>query len=122
MRYAQAQDGEYYPWGLYEEKVRTLHITAPKYMYGICHVIDFEKNIYSADNLTRESVIELAAKMSNKYQDYEEPMLWALMVPHIYSWESACSYHGYGMAVMALTQRRAYFFKKYGHIVDNPNV
>jgi len=92
-RYAQAHDGEFYPWDLYEEKVRALRIIAPKSMYGIAHVIDFEKHIYEAETLTYESVITLAQSMSNKYNDYEEPYLWVLTVPHIYSWESACSYH-----------------------------
>ncbi|MDQ5953067.1 MAG: hypothetical protein QG551_295, partial [Patescibacteria group bacterium] len=38
------------------------------------------------------------------------------------SWESTCSYHGYGLAELALSQWREYFFKKYGYIVDNKNV
>jgi len=45
-----------------------------------------------------------------------------LNVPHIYSWESSCSYHGYGLATLALSQWREYFYKKYGYIVDNKQV
>ena len=48
--------------------------------------------------------------------------MWLLEVPHIYSGDSACSYHGYGLAVLALSQWREYFYKKYGYIVDNPNI
>ena len=46
----------------------------------------------------------------------------ALNIPHIYAWESSGSYHGYGLATLALEQWRKYFYKKYGYIVDNPRV
>ena len=46
----------------------------------------------------------------------------ALNVSHIYSWESSGSYHGYGLAELAVEQWRDYFYKKYGHIVDNPSI
>ena len=45
-----------------------------------------------------------------------------MIVPHIYSWESSGSYHGYGLATLALHQWREYLMKKYGYIVDNPNI
>jgi hypothetical protein len=45
-----------------------------------------------------------------------------LGVPHIYSGDNACSYHGYGLAELALSQWREYFYKKYEYIVDNPEV
>jgi hypothetical protein len=32
------------------------------------------------------------------------------------------SYHGYGLAELAVYQWRDYFYKKYGYIVDNPNI
>lgn len=122
MRYAKTLDGSSYPFDLYARKVHALQKIAPKWMYGIAHIIDFEKHIYSADVLTRESVLALAREMSLKYNDFDTPSLGVLMVPHIYSWESACSYHGYGLATLALTQWRRFFYERDGYIVDNPAV
>ncbi len=85
-------------------------------------IIDFEKQIYSADVLTRESVLALAREMSIKYNDFDTPSLGALMVPHIYSWESSCSYYGYGLATLALIQWRRFFYERDGYIVANPAV
>ncbi len=67
-------------------------------------------------------MIELAKKNYRKYYDFSEDSLAALNVPHLYAWESSCSYHGYGLAEIALSQWREYFYKKYGYIVDNPQV
>ena len=54
--------------------------------------------------------------------DTEVDSLRLLSIPHIYSWESACSYQGYGLAQLAVYQWREYFYKKYGFIVDNKAV
>lgn len=122
MRYAKSLDGRTYPRELYERRARALRVIAPKWMFAIAHIVDFEKHIYAAEDLTRDSIIKLAEEMSQKYHDYEEPLISSLTTPHIYSWSSACSYHGYGLATLALTQRREYFYEKYGYIVDNPAV
>jgi hypothetical protein len=45
-----------------------------------------------------------------------------LDVPHIYWWDNSCAYHAYGLAELAVWQWREYFLKKYGYIVDNPNI
>ena len=86
------------------------------------YVMNFEKEIYEAKNLTENKVKDIAKKVYKKYMDFSEDSLAALNVPHIYSWESTCSYHGYGLAEISLSQWRHYFYKKYGYIVDNPNV
>jgi hypothetical protein len=91
-------------------------------MMSIMRVMYFEKEIFESKNLTREKVIATAKKINNKLSAFKWDGLWILNVPHIYSWESTCSYHGYGLAEIALSQWREYFFKKYGYIVDNPNV
>ncbi len=122
MRYAKNSKGEAYPFDLYVRKVEKLHMVAPLGMMSICAMIDFERKIYESKNLTEDSVIALARKTHRKHFDRSEDSLWLLEVPHLYSWESACSYHGYGLATLALSQWRSYFYKKYGYIVDNKNV
>jgi hypothetical protein len=60
--------------------------------------------------------------MYQKHFDMEVDSYALLSVPHIYSWESSCYYHGYGLATLTLSQWREYFYNKYGYIVDNPDV
>ena len=84
MRYAKNKDGELYPRSLYEEKVRALRVVAPKLMYSIAMIVDFEKQIYSAESLTAEFIVDLAKQISVKYSDNTEPYPRPLLVPHIY--------------------------------------
>lgn len=121
-RYAKNNDGKVYPFELWERKLRRLHVLSPLGLSSIMAVANFEKIIYEQKNLTKEKVIAIAKKTSKKFFDYSQDSLWLLDVPHIYSWDSTCSYHGYGLAELALAQWREYFYKKYGYIVDNPNI
>ncbi|MFZ4500184.1 MAG: M3 family metallopeptidase [Minisyncoccia bacterium] len=121
-RYAKDEADRPYPFDLYERMVKSLHVTTPLGMMGIMMVCEFEKTIYEARSLTPERVIAIAKKTFKKYTDRSADSVSLLEVPHIYSWESACSYHGYGLAQLALAQWRDYFFKKYGYIVDNPHI
>ncbi len=121
-RYAKNSKGESYPFDLYERKVRKLNVLAPLDLYGIMFVANFEKEIYESKSLDHKKVIVIAKKNFRKYFERSEDSVYALTVPHIYSWESAASYHGYGLAELALSQWREYFYKKYGYIVDNPNI
>lgn len=121
-RYAKNKEGEIYPFDLYKRKLEKLHINIPTSLNGIIMISSFEREIYETKKLTEEKVINLAKKYHKKYTDFSEDSLWILNVPHIYSWSSACSYHGYGLADIALMQWRSYFKKKYGNIVDNPNI
>ncbi len=121
-RYAEDKDGNKYPFGLFERKIRKLNLLRPLDLYGIMFVCEFEKKIYEAKELNKSKVLSFAKDVSKKYLDYSEDSIGVLNVPHIYSWESSASYHGYGLATLALDQWREYFYKKYGYIVDNPNI
>lgn len=121
-RYAKNDRGEAYPFELYERKLRKLHVLAPLGLHGIIFVANFEREIYEAKSLDRSKVIAIAKSNFRKHFNRSEDSLMALNIPHIYSWESSASYHGYGLATLALWQWRNYFFKKYGYIIDNPNI
>src|SRR3989344_5103644 len=121
-RYARNSAGEPYPWALFERKARKLRPVAPLDLMGIMHVADFERQVYAAKNLTAAKVVFLAKAAGRKYFDYRTDTLRVLNVPHIYSWESACAYHGYALAELAVAQWREYFYRKYGYLVDNPRV
>lgn len=121
-RYAKNAEGKAYPFELFERKVRALHSLRPLDMMGICRVVFYEKEIYECKNITKEFVLETARKVYKKCFDFSEDALSILNTPHIYAWNSSAYYHGYGLADLALEQWREYFFKKYGYIVDNPNI
>ena len=121
-RYAKNDKGEIYPFELFERRVKELHVTSPLGMMGIMAVCAFEKSVYEAKSLTPEKVLGFARTTFKKYFDRSEDSLMLLNIPHIYSWDSSCSYQGYGLAQLGLQQWRDYFFKKYGYIVDNPNI
>lgn len=122
VRYAKNSTSQNYPLELYERIAKKLDVVAPLGMMGISMIIDFEKQIYSQKSLNKKKVIEIAQRTFKKYNDFDFPSTMILYVPHLYSWESACSYHGYGLAEMGLAQWRDYFYDKYGFIVDNRNV
>ncbi len=111
-----------YPFDLYERKLRAVHQLLPLDMMSIMFVMEFERATYECKNLTREFMLETAKAVYQKYFDKSEDSVSILNVPHIYSWESSAYYHGYGLAELGVAQWRDYFFKKYGYIVDNPNV
>lgn len=119
-RYAKNDSDKIYPFELFEKMLLKLHILSPLGMMSIIGVCEFEKEIYESKKLTKEKVRSIAIKTSKKFSDKSVDSLSFLNIPHIYSWESACSYQGYGLAQLALAQWREYFFKKYGYVVDNP--
>jgi Zn-dependent oligopeptidase len=121
-RYAKNKEGKTYPFDLFERKLEKLHVFSPLSMMGIMSVMYFEKEIYETKNLTKEKIIKIAKSVKNRFSVFKHNSVMLLDVPHIYSWESSCSYHGYGLAELALSQWREYFFKKYGYIVDNKNI
>jgi hypothetical protein len=71
-RYAQNSKGEYYPFELFERKLKAIYPLLPLEMMHICFVVFFEKAVYECRNLTREKVIEIAKEVNRKYFDYSE--------------------------------------------------
>lgn len=121
-RYAKNSVGEAYPFELFARKERKLGLLKPMRILSIVFVATFEKEVYELKNPTVDKIIKLAKKNYRRFYDMKTDSLQALNVPHIYAWESSCSYHGYGLAEIALSQWREYFYQKYGYIVDNPKV
>jgi hypothetical protein len=121
-RYAKNENGEAYPFDLFERKLRAAHAMRPLDMMSIIFVVFFEKEVYECRNLTKKKLIEIAKRLSKKYTDRSEDSISILNLPHIYSWESSAYYHGYGLAELGVSQWRRYFHKKFGYIVDNPKV
>jgi len=121
-RYAKNEQGEAYPEELYKRKVNKIGPLRPLSMMGISSVMYFEKALYEEKKLTRSKVLRFAKQNFDRHTKRSKSSISLLNVPHIYSWTSACSYHGYGLALLGLHQWREYFYKKYGYIVDNKSV
>ncbi|MFT7507410.1 MAG: Zn-dependent oligopeptidase [Acidimicrobiales bacterium] len=121
-RYAKNEDGVVYPFDLYQRRLEKLHRFAPLSMMGISSVMKFEKRVYEEKKLTKKKLLAIAKATYVEHTDTSVASYRLLSIPHIYSWESSCAYQGYGLAQLALTQWREYFYKKYDYIVDNPKV
>lgn len=121
-RYAISNDGESYPFELFEREVRRLRPLSPLAMNGISSVMNFERALYEDKKLDEDRLVKHAKRVYKKFTDSSVASVRFLSIPHIYSWESSCAYQGYGLAQLALTQWREYFYKKYGYIVDNPAI
>ncbi len=121
-RYAQNSTGDTYSKQLYITKYEATRLLRHTRIMPILFIAAFERAIYECKKLDAKQVLLIAKRTHREYFDQRESSLLALNTPHIYSWESACSYHGYGLAEVALHMWREYFYKKYGYIVDNKQV
>jgi oligoendopeptidase F len=121
-RYAQDAQGNTYPFDLFERRTRKLHPLRPTRMHSIIFVANLERELYETKNLTTDRILKIVKKNFRKYFDQSVDSLFVLNIVHIYDFHSSASYHGYGLAELAVYQWRDYFYKKYGYIVDNPNI
>jgi Zn-dependent oligopeptidase len=124
-RYARDAQGRPMPFDLIE---RTIRLTHPyeaqniRHLLTVCYV---EKALFeSADaDLTPDGILSTIRGVEKRLVQIPggcpRP---TLSVPHLLSWESSGYYHGYVLAMMAVSQTRKHFFEKYGHILDNPSI
>ncbi len=123
FRYAQSLEGETIPEELVAELIEAKQPYASYAERSIMVVPYFERILYEMDeeNLTPERVLEIARKVEKNIVGLESPRP-ILTIPHLLGGDSACCYHGYLLAHMAVYQTKDYFLKKEGYIVDNPNI
>jgi Zn-dependent oligopeptidase len=124
-RYARNSSGEAIPFELIEKDIRLTHPFAAQNIRNLLVVCYGEKALYEIpeDDLTTQNVLktfrEVEARITQVPSGCPRPML---AVPHLLSWQSAASYHGYVLAQMAVFQTREHFQRKYGFLVDNPRI
>ncbi len=104
-----------------------LEATQPFRAYGersILAVPYFERALYrlSDAQLTIDKVRALARRTEKQILGLAVSPRPLLAIPHLLNQESACAYHGYLLAQMAVHQTRAYLTKKLGYLSDNPAV
>lgn len=122
--YARNTAGETLPDGLIRAK---LEATQPFRAYGersILVVPYFERALYRLPDeaLSADSVRDLARRTENKILALDTSPRPLLAIPHLLNQESACAYHGYLLAHMAVYQTRAYLEEKLGYLSDHPDV
>lgn len=84
----------------------------------------FERALYQLSDaeLTPERATALARECEQKILGLKCSPRPLMAIPHLLSDESACAYHGYLLAHMAVYQTRAYFLNRFGYLTDNPEI
>lgn len=121
--YARDANDNPIPFDVIEEEIRATHPFAVFQLRGMLAVSYFEKALYELpdDQLTAERIQALADEVEHDIEGGFSPRP-LLSVPHLISDEASCYYQGYTLAEMSVHQTRDFLLKKYGYIVDNPNI
>ena len=84
----------------------------------------FEWALYQWDDEQRtpEAITALAREVEQKILGISGSPRPTLAIPHLLSLESACSYQGYLLAMMAVEQTRQFFLQRDGYLTDNPAI
>ncbi|MGN5002212.1 M3 family metallopeptidase [Aeromonas sp. 82P] len=122
-RYARNAAGEAVPDALIKEMIEARQPFRAFNERQIALVAYFERDLYAMDEAERTpaAVLALARQWERKIVGVESPRP-LLAIPHLLNQESACAYHGYLLALMAVEQTRAYFLKRDGYLTDNPRI
>ena len=123
MRYAKTPDGVPIPRDLILDRIGSSQPMRAFDARQIAVVPYFESALYRlADNdLTADNVLALARETERRVLGIESPRP-LLAIPHLLNQESAASYQGYLLALMAVSQTRAHFLKELGYLSDNPEI
>jgi len=123
LRYAKTRTGEPIPPALILERIAS---SQPMRAFDARHIAVvpyFESALYrmSDDDLTPDAVLALARDTERRVLGIESPRP-LLAIPHLLNQESAASYQGYLLALMAVAQTRAHFLGEFGFLTDNPAI
>lgn len=120
-RYAKNAQGEAIPDELIHADISTRQ---PMRAFNERHILlvpYFEWELYSWDDEQRtpEAMTQLAREVEQRILGINGSPRPTLAIPHLLSMESACSYQGYLLALMAVEQTRHYFLQRDGYLTDN---
>ncbi|ACX88632.1 peptidase M3 [Pectobacterium parmentieri] len=123
-RYAKNAQGETIPDELIRADISTQQ---PMRAFNDRHILlvpYFEWQLYSWDDEARtpEAMTKLARDTELRVLGTNGSPRPTLAIPHLLSMESACSYQGYLLALMAVEQTRSYFLQRDGYLTDNPAI
>jgi len=123
-RYAKNTAGEPVPDELIHASIEARQ---PMRSFNERHILlvpYFEWQLYQwpDEKRTPEAMIALARDVETHILGVTGSPRPTLAIPHLLSMESACSYQGYLLAMMAVEQTRAFFLKRDGYLTDNPAI
>ena len=122
--YAVNAAGEPPPDALIEQKIEAEQPIAAYQERQMLVVAYFEWAVYSMpeEELSPDRLIALARETEQRVFGLECSPRPVLAIPHLLDKFSACSYHGYLLAHMAVYQTRDYFKRTFGYLADNPRI
>jgi oligoendopeptidase F len=122
--YARNAAGEPPPDALLELKIEAEQPFAAYQERQMLVVAYFEWAVYSMpeNELSPERLIALARETEQRVFGLECAPRPVLAIPHLLDKMSACSYHGYLLAHMAVYQTREYLKRRFGYLADNPRI
>lgn len=122
-RYARNAAGEPIPDALIQDMIEARQPFRAFNERQIALVAYFERDLYAMaeSERTPAAVLALARRWERQILGVESPRP-LLAIPHLLNQESACAYHGYLLALMAVEQTRAYFLRRDGYLTDNPRI
>ncbi|WP_219598332.1 M3 family metallopeptidase [Aeromonas salmonicida] len=122
-RYARNAAGEVIPDDLIKAMIAARQPFRAFNERQIALVSYFERDLYAMEESDRtpDAVLALARQWERKILGTESPRP-LLAIPHLLNQESACAYHGYLLALMAVEQTRAYFLQRDGYLTDNSRI
>ncbi|WKZ91263.1 M3 family metallopeptidase [Chimaeribacter arupi] len=122
-RYALDDNGEPVPDALIRAGIEARQ---PMRAFNERHILlvpYFEWSLYqmAEADLTPAAITQLARETEQRILGVDSPRP-TLAIPHLLSMESACSYQGYLLAMMAVEQTRHFFLQRDGYLTDNPAI
>jgi hypothetical protein len=120
VRYGKTVEGQPIPPALILARIASSQPMRAFDARSIAVVPYFESALYrmSDDDLTPDRVLRLARETEVRVLAIESPRP-LLAIPHLLNQESAASYQGYLLALMAVAQTRAHFLDEFGYLTDN---
>lgn len=123
-RYAKNRQGETIPDALIQADIAARQ---PMRAFNERHILlvpYFEWQLYSMDDdaLTPPAITQLARDVERRILGISGSPRPTIAIPHLLSMESACSYQGYLLALMAVEQTRHFFLQRDGYLTDNPAI
>nr|WP_113869211.1 M3 family metallopeptidase [Brenneria salicis]NMN91270.1 oligoendopeptidase F [Brenneria salicis ATCC 15712 = DSM 30166]RBP58109.1 oligoendopeptidase F [Brenneria salicis ATCC 15712 = DSM 30166]RLM29095.1 peptidase M3 [Brenneria salicis ATCC 15712 = DSM 30166] len=120
-RYAQNAQGEVIPDELIRADISTRQ---PMRAFNERHILlvpyfEWELYSWSEEQRTPQAMTQLARDVEQRILGISGSLRPTLAIPHLLSMESACSYQGYLLALMAVEQTRHYFLQRDGYLTDN---
>jgi oligoendopeptidase F len=122
--YAKNRSGDAVPDELIRRRIESSQPFSAYVERGILVVPYFEWALYSMteDAMTGPALIALARHWEQKILGVKCAPRPLLAIPHLLDQISACSYHGYLLANMAVYQTRGWFLQEFGYLTDNARV